>query len=496
MYGRMILLMAVSLYTSRVVLNALGVADYGVYSVVGGVVAMIGFLNSSLTSSTQRFLNVEMAVGDAQSLNVVFCQSVNVHILITIVSVIILETVGLWFVYNKLVIPEGQLSATLWVFQCSIVSFALTILSAPYNAAIIANEKMSLFAWLSVLDGFLRLLVAYIISAVHDGRLKLYATLLLGVSLIMRFIYSGFCVRLFKECRYYFIIKWHVMKKMLSFSGWMIFGSLSDVLATQGVNMLINVFFGPIYNASRALAVQVQGAVSQFSTNFMISVNPQIVKQYSSGQKDRSFELVAQFSKYSFFMMLLIVVPISIRMNDLFKMWLGHVPVYTSLFAQLILVELLIRSTCAPLTQINVAYGKVRVYQLSVALLFLSTFIGSYILFKNDFPVYSTFVLSLCIAVVGLFTRLAILKKQNGFPVGYYFKSVSVPSLEVAAISVCLGLGIDKLFSHSIAGTIGSCLFCFVAVAAMCWCVGLKSNERNLIISKIRSVVHNISGKA
>ncbi|MDE7154144.1 MAG: lipopolysaccharide biosynthesis protein [Muribaculaceae bacterium] len=492
LYGRMILLMAVSLYTSRVVLNALGIEDFGVYNVVGGVVAMIGFLNSSLITSTQRFLNVEMGHGDAKTLNETFIQAVNAHVIIAIIAAVLLETIGLWFVMNKLVIPEGQLNAALWVFQCSILSFIITIISAPYNAAIIANERMSLFAILSIVDAVMKLAVAFVVGALADNKLKIYALLILATSIIMRFVYSGCCVRLFKECKYHLILKWSQMKQMFSFSGWMIFGCLSDILASQGVNMLINIFFGPIFNAARAIAAQVQGAVSQFSVNFMMSVNPQIVKSYSSGAVKDSFELVFQSSKLSFFLMLMVAMPLIVRMQPILTIWLKEVPDYAALFAQLILVEYLIRSSYTPIAQINYATGNVRLYQFSIACLFIVTFVGSYILYKLGFPVYSTFILAIIVAAIGLLVRLLILRKQSGFPMGEYLRKVTLPLSIVFLLSISASLLINSYLPDSFMSTLAGCLSAVIVSGIFAWTIGLTKTERSFVMSKFALILNKI----
>lgn len=487
LYGRMILLMVVSLYTSRVVLNALGIIDFGLYNVIGGVVTFVGFLNSSLTSSTQRFLNVEMAKGTSSSVNNVFCQAINTHLIIALIALLLLETIGTWFVINKLTIPTSKMNAAIWVYQCSIGSLLLTILSAPYNAAIIANEKMSIFAVLSILDAILRLSVAFIITLFIDNRLKYYALLILGVAVIMRLTYSTVCTKLFTECRYHLLFDWKIMKNMFSFSGWMIVGCLSDVLAGQGVNMLINIYFGPIFNASRAIAVQVQSAVSQFSNNFMISVNPQIVKQYSSGNKESAYNLVFQSSKLSFYLMMLIVIPLCINTNYILNIWLKEVPEYSGLFVQLILIEYLIRSTYTPIAQINVAYGKVKQYQLSIAVLFIIVFLGTYILYRFNYPIYTTFVLGIICAIIGLFTRLTILYKQNKFPVRQYLYKVSLPLLFVAILVIIPSTIIKSYLSTSTIDTIISMLSTVIISFIIIWFVGLNINEKKAITQKISS---------
>ena len=277
------------------------------------------------------------------------------------------------------------------------------------------------------------------------------------------------------------------MKNMFSFSGWMIVGCLSDVLAGQGVNMLINIYFGPIFNASRAIAVQVQSAVSQFSNNFMISVNPQIVKQYSSGNKESAYNLVFQSSKLSFYLMMLIVIPLCINTNYILNIWLKEVPEYSGLFVQLILIEYLIRSTYTPIAQINVAYGKVKQYQLSIAVLFIIVFLGTYILYRFNYPIYTTFVLGIICAIIGLFTRLTILYKQNKFPVRQYLYKVSLPLLFVAILVIIPSTIIKSYLSTSTIDTIISMLSTVIISFIIIWFVGLNINEKKAITQKISS---------
>ena len=471
LYGRMLLIMAASLYTSRVVLNALGIVDFGIFNVVGGVISLVGFLNSSLTTTTQRFLNVEMSIGTKETLNSIFCQAVNAHIIVGIICVFLLQTVGLWFVVNKLVIPDKQFINALWVYECTIGILFVSIISAPYNAAFIANEKMSVFAYLSILDALLRLLIAFI---------------------IMRVIYGKICIKLFQECRYRLIWDWSVIRKMFNFSGWMIFGTFSDLLAGQGVNMLINIFFGPILNAARAIAVQVQAAVSQFSSNFMISVNPQIVKSYSAQETEKAYNLVFQSSKLSFILMLIVVIPISIRTQDILTLWLKEVPEEASVFVQLILLEYLIRSSYTPLAQINVAYGRIQLYQLSISILFTFIFIGTFLLYKMGYPVYSTFILSVIIAVIGLFLRLSVLKKQNNFPLGKYLRSISLPLGILLILAYTTSYEINKLFSENFLGLLTSCITSFIICIVLSWKIALNQQERYNISIRLNKILNKI----
>lgn len=492
----MILIMLVSLYTSRVILNALGAADYGVYNVVGGVVAMIAFLNGSINSSTQRFLNVEMGKGNRADLQGVFSTAINAHVIIGIVVVIILETVGVWFVSTKLIIPSGQRIEAMWVFQCSVVSFFLGIISSPYNAAIVANEKMSIFAVLSLLEAFLKLIIAWLITIFPSDRLKYYGILIMLVSIIMRVAYGRVCIANFKECRYQFNINRSKLKEMFTFSGWMIFGCFADVLSGQGVNMLINLFFGPVINASRAIAVQVQSAVSQFSNNFLMSVNPQIVKSYSSGEVDEAYRLVFSSSKFSFYLMMILVIPISINTEQILHIWLKNVPPFSSIFVNLVLLEYLIRSSYTPIAQINVAYGRIKAYQISVACLFLLNFIGTYYLFKLGYEVYSTFILSAAIAFVGLFVRLFILHKQNGFPTSLYLKKVSIPVFIIFCLSYTPTLLLSLVWSKSILSMICSVFVSLIFSFTFIWVLGLSNSEKGLIKKFYHSTISKFNKSA
>lgn len=485
LYCRMFLTMAIGLYTSRIVLNALGVADYGVYNVVGGVVAMLGFFNSSIGTSTQRFINVGMTDKSGVSLTSIFSTAINVHVIIGIITVVLLETIGLWFVVNKLVIPEGQRAAAMWVYQCSVLSFFISIISSPYNAALIAYEKMSAFAMMSIIEVVLKLGIAISLVYYVGEKLIFYALMTLAASVVMRFLYSTYCSRAFKEIRYRFEWNISLIKKMMSFSGWMIFGCLTDMLGTQGINMMINVFFGPLFNAARAVAIQVQSAIASFSTNFMISVNPQIVKSYASEDYDYSYKLVFTASKLSFFLMMIMIVPVILRSEQILTLWLKTVPPDAAIFLNLILIEYLIRSSYTPIAQINQASGNIRVYQLTISCLFLLNFILTYIFFKAGFPVYTTFIISAGIAFVGLFARLTVLKLQQEFPSGKYLHIVTLPIFAVGLASASFSYVINLFTSSGILGFILFVILSILGSSLLIWNIGLNRNEKIFVREKI-----------
>ena len=277
LYFRMLFTMGVSLYTSRVVLNTLGVEDFGIYNVVGGVVVMFSFLNSSLATATQRFLNYEMGQGNALKLEKVFSIALTGHYLIALSVILLAETIGLWFVSTQLEIPAERMHAALWVYQFSILTLAVSIISVPYNAVIIAHERMKVFAYVSIAEVSLKLTVVFLLVYLSFDKLVLYAFLLLVVAVIVRMIYATYCKRNFTECKYRFIFEKDLFAQMFCFSGWMFTGTLSNLFSSQGVNILINMFFGPIQNAARGIAYQIQGTVNAFVTNFMVAVQPQIV---------------------------------------------------------------------------------------------------------------------------------------------------------------------------------------------------------------------------
>lgn len=490
LYFRMLFTMAVSLYTSRVVLNTLGVENFGVYNVVGGIVSMLGFFNSSMATSTQRFLNYEMGRNNGNGLREVFVNALNAHYLIGIITVIGLETVGLWFVYNKLNVPLGQFESALWVFHCSVLSLFVSIISTPYNAAIIANERMGVYAYYSIIEVVLKLLIVYLLVVIPYNKLIMYGLLTLTVSVVMRILYNVYCVKNFAECKYKWSWNIQLMKKMFFFSSWMLFGCISDILSKQGVNVLINVFFGPVFNAARAIAVQVQAAVNNFVANFMAAVSPQIIKSYSAGEVQRMHRLVFSSSKLSFYLLFVLTTPVLIYTDLILQLWLKQVPEYCVLFTRLVLVELLISSAYVPIAQINQASGKIRNYQMTISIIFVVNFALTYILYKIGMPVYSTFVVSVVLAFIGLFVRVVILKYDNGFPASTYLLRVMLPLIPVAGLALFVPILIYVNLETTFLTFVLNCLAGLASSVIVIWTLGLDKVERAFITEKISSKIH------
>lgn len=490
LYVRMLFGMLVSLYTSRVVLRTLGVEDYGIFNVVGGVVAMLSFFNSSMATSTQRFLNYEMGKGDLARLKEVFCNAVNAHWLIGIVVVLLLESIGLWFVYNKLNIPVHQFDAAVWVYHCAVVSFFLSIINTPYNAAIVANERMGVYAYFSIVEIVLRLLIVYLLVLLPYNKLIVYSSLQLCVCVIMRVIYTMYCTKNFEECSYVFSYNKKLVVQMFTFSGWMLFGCLSDLLSKQGVNILINIFFGPIYNTSRAIALQIQGAVGAFSSNFMFAVRPQIVKSYSTGDFNYMYQLVFSSSKMSFYLLLVCIAPVFICTDYIMNLWLGIIPEYSVLFTRFVLVELLIASAYEPIAQVNQASGKVKNYQLAISILFFLIFILTYVAYKMRFPIYYSFIISLLCAIIGLFLRIIILKKENDFPARSYLYKVIFPLFPIILLTIIPSWIIANLLPETFVSLIIVCIVCCICALLSIWTMGLNKLEKSFIIGKIFYLVN------
>lgn len=492
LYTRFVVIVVIGLITSRLVLKALGVTDYGVYSVVGSVVALLSFFGDSLMSSTQRFLNVAMEDPSNGSVKKIFSTAVNLHFIIAIGVVALLETAGLWYILNKLVVPPGQLPAAIFVFQCSVINCFFSIINSPYLALIMAHERMGVYAYISIAQWALHLGLVGILLIIPGIKLEIYGVLMVIEMVFVFTVTASYTRRKFPESKYMFTWDKPLVKKLLSFSGWMVFGSASDILSAQGVNMLLNMFFGPVLNASRTVAVQIQTGISVFSQNFMLAVYPHLVKSYTRKDYDYTNKLSYATSKMSFFLMLVLGLPIILNAYSILRIWLDIVPEYSAIFLQLLVLECMFRALFAPLEQLNKASGKVRIYQIASSALFILTFVGSYILFKIGCAAYSTFILSAAIAFVGLFVRLIIIKKIQNYPLGGYFRNVFGHIIPVVIISAIASWGIYLICSHNFWGTLASVLST-VAISALCiFLIGFNRQEKSMLKTQLSMTFHKL----
>ncbi len=492
---RMLLIMAVSLYTTRVVLNALGVQDYGIYNVVGGFVTMFGFLNSSMTSATQRFLSFELGRKDFNQLAKVFSMSLNIHFIIALAILVFAETIGLWFVNTQLTIPAERMVAANWVYQFSILAFMVTVISVPYNAIIIAHEKMSAFALIGVVEAGSKLLIAFMVLWCGFDKLKLYAILVFAVALIIRVIYGIYCSRNFRESRFRFYWDKSLFKTLMDYAGWNLWGNVASVLYGQGVNVLLNIFFGPAVNAARGIAYQAKGAIYRFVENFQMAINPQIVKSFASDDSKYMHQLIFKGAKYSFFLLFALSLPVLLETEIILNLWLKTVPGYTVIFTQLVIINILIDSISGPLRTAAQASGKIKLYQAVVGGLLIFILPISYLFLKLGFPPQVTLYVSITVSVIALLARLIIISPLVKLSITRYFMEVILRIMLVAIISAVFPLTIKQFLSEGIQQLIIICFVSLISVALVTYLIGLSRPEKIFVQVKTEQIIGKIKNR-
>ena len=484
LYVRMLFTMGISLFTSRVILQTLGVEDYGISSVVGGVISMFTFINAAMVSSTQRYLNFELVRGDANQLRSVFSTSLQIHALIALAIIVLSETVGLWFLNEKLVIPEARMTAAMWVYQCSILSCAVSIMSTPYNAVIVAHEKMSAFAYISILDVSLKLLVVYLLVVLPFDKLIILAILNLLVQLFIRYIYTLYCHRHFPESYFQFWFNKTLFKEMFGFAGWSFWGNLAAILYTQGLNMMLNIFFGPIVNAARGIAVQVQSAVQQFVGGFQTALNPQITKNYASNNLPQMHSLMFRSARFSFLLLFFLSLPVLMETNFILTLWLKTVPDDAVVFTQIMICISLIYTTANPCIIANQATGKVKIYQMVVGGILLLILPISYVVLKLGAPAYSVFIVHFCIESLAQFSRMYMLRKLIHLPLWQYMKNIYIPIVSTVVIAIILPLVVRIQVAEGWLRFLAVGFTCVLSVGASSYFIGFTKQERVFFLDK------------
>lgn len=467
LYFRMLFLMLIGLYTSRIILKVLGVEDYGVYNVVGGVVTMFSLLSNSVSSSVSRYLTYELGKNDVEKLTKVFSTSINVLLLLGICIVVLSETIGVWFLNTQMNIPTDRMLAANWVLQCTIASFVFGLLMVPYNATLIAHENMNIFAYISILEAALKLAIVFALYISPYDKLITYAILLFAVSCLIRWIYAFYCKHHYHECNYIFCKDKLLMKEMTKFAGWSLIGDGSWILNVYGVNLLINIFFGVILNAARGIASQVDGLVQQFVRNFVAAINPQITKSYAVGNYDYMHKLIIEGAKISFFLLMFFSIPICLETDSLLHLWLGeNVPDYTIAFVRLTILSTMCISLGNTLITAVSSTGKIRNYQITVGLLALSNFPLTWFAFKMGASPIATYIISLCVYFILIFVRSFMAKDIIFMSVSVYFREVVFKSIFVLVVAsffpilvlICLPASFLRLLVICIVSTISSAL--------------------------------------
>lgn len=495
LYLRMLFTMLVSLYTSRVVLNTLGVDDFGIYNVVGGVVTMFSFLNSAMSSGTQRFLSFELGKKDYEQLKRIFSMSINIHASIAIIIFILAETIGLWFLNTQLTIPDERMVAANWVYQFSILAFIVTIMSVPYNAAIISHERMSIFAYVSILEVTLKLVIVFILQWFGFDKLKLYAILVFLVSLIIRIIYGIYCKHNFKECNYYIFWDNKLYSTLMSYAGWNLWGNFASATMNQGINILLNIFFGPVVNAARGIAYQVNGAVNSFVTNFQMAINPQIVKSYAANDKEYMHKLIYRGAKYSYYLLFLLSLPVLIETESILKWWLKIVPEYSVIFCRLVLINALIDCISGTLMTSAQASGKIKLYQSVVGGLLLCILPLSYLLLKLGYPAETTIYVNICISIVAIVFRLIIISPLVSLKKSMFFKEVIIKILSVTFLSIIAPYLCFTQIDDEIIRFLSVSITSAVSTITIIYLVGIEKDERLIIKNKLALLLTKLSSK-
>ena len=496
LYVRMLFGMLVSLYTSRVVLNTLGVEDYGIYNVVGGFVAMFSIISSSLSASVSRFLTFELGKGDKKRLKEIFSTSLLIHAVLAGVIFILAESIGVWFLNTQMTIPEERLYAANWVFQASVVSFMFGLFSTPYNASIVSHERMNAFAYIGILDTVLRLLVVLFIAYVpwRFDRLIVYAFLLVAISVFLQSIYWRYCRKHFEECKLELRFSKVCWKEMSAFAGWNFIGATSALLKNQGVNVLLNLFLGPTVNAARGISMSVNVAVGGFAANFMTAINPQITKSYASGDKTYLFSLVERGGRFSFYILLLFALPVIFEADFVLTLWLKHYPEHTVNFVRLVLLLSLCDVMSDTLITLQLATGKIRNYQLVIGSLQLMIFPVSYFCLKVDLPPESTFITAIFFSLLCLFLRLVFLRKMVGLPVRHFLYNVCCNVLFVLIIASVLPSLLYFNMQDGWLRFLTITVLSFICVGLTVFFIGCDAAERRFIIEKIRLIKIKFAG--
>lgn len=490
LYLRTILTLLILLYTSRVILEVLGVDDYGIYNVVGGVVGMFSLISSSLSSAISRFITFELGKGDVGKLKTVFSTSVNIQIGLSIVIFLLGEIVGGWFLNTKMNIPEARMGAANWVLHCSLAMFCVGLISIPYNACIIAHERMKAFAYVSILEAVLRLLICYLIIVSPIDKLVSYVILLLLISIVIRLIYGRYCGRNFEECHYKFTFDRSLLKEMVGFAGWGFFTNTAWLFNTQGINILINLFFGVGMNAARGIATQVESALMKFAGDFTTALNPQITKSYAIGDYDAMNKLICRGAKFSFFLIFIMSLPVLMETEYILRLWLKTVPEHTGNFVRLTIIAAMAERLGGTGYTACMATGNIRRYSIWITSVGCMVFPLTWISYKLGAPVEACYVLYFLVYVAVLFVRLWIMRGLLNFPTMLFVRKVLLRIAVVVLLAIICPMLIVLSMEQSFVRLLISVIIGLISVAVATYVTGLEKTERESIIDAIVRLKH------
>lgn len=485
LYVRMFITMLISLYTSRVVLNTLGVENYGIYNVVGGVVATMGVLNGALSTSIQRFLNYELGAGGGERLRLTFSMSLNIYGLFALIFVVLAETLGLWFLNTHLTIPTERLVAANYVYQFSIFTTVVSLLGTPYNAAIVAHERMDVYAYTSILEVVLKLVVVFLLLAISFDKLIGYGLFVACASCAVTAIYYLFCRKHFAECRYRVCWDGTLFRSLFSYFSWNLFGSAAGVAKTEGLNVLLNVFFNPIVNAARGIACLINNVLMQFFNNFYTAVRPQIIKYYAQGNTREMMDLVFRSTKYSFFLCLLVSLPVLIEAPFLINLWLGQLPAHAVAFTRLIVVISVIDALASPIMTAAHATGRIKLYQFVVGSIMLCNIPVSYCLLKVFANPLIVYWVSLALTATAFVVRLFILKRLINFSIRQYLSGIVLRIAVLTVLSSLLPVALSAILREGFGSSVSVIAVSLLSCCGVIWGLGMNRSERAFVVKAI-----------
>lgn len=493
LYIRMFFAMIVGLYTSRVVIHVLGLSNYGLYSVVGGVVTILIFVNNTLTSGTQRFLNYALGEGDELKLKKTFSTALLMHLIIALFFVLICETAGLWFLNNKINIPEGRENAAFWVFQLSVLSIFVLTVFVPYTSSIVAHEKFKIYAYMSIFDVGLNLVIVFLLKIAGGDKLILYSFLVVIVNIITTLIYCMYCHKHFKECRFKITYERSIFKEMFKFSGWNLFGCASVTLQNQGINILINIYFGTIANAARAIAMQINQKILQFVNGFQTAINPQIVKLYATGNMTDLTRLIINNSKLAAYLFLFIAIPVSVEIDYILKIWLGNVPSITSILVYIILFQTLVQIISRPVVMLVHAVGKMKMVNLTAGGVLLLILPISLLLAHVGFNIETIFIINIIPWFLETFLELYFEQKYCNFPLEKFYKEVYLSVFPLTILMLIPPLIIKYLLhGNNFSQFIIVELVALLSTIFIILFLGMSKAQRNKVYNKVKSIILRI----
>jgi len=486
LYFRQIITLCIGLYTSRMVLRELGVEDYGINAVVGGLIAICSFISGSLVQTLNRYFSFELGKENYEKLNKIFNIALVLYAVIALISLILAETIGLWFLQNKMVIPLDRLNSALWVYQFSVAGMCLFLILTPYMSIVVSREKFKVFAYMSIFDAIMKLLIVYFLVFINFDKLKLLSVLNFSVSCLVFLIYRIYCISNFKETVFKLCIEWNLYKDLLKFSAWMLLNPISYTAKYEGVNMVFNLFFGPVVNAANAIASKVTQVIGSFISDASQAVNPQIIKLYASGNFNDMWSLVIRASKMYYLLFFNLALPVIVNAEFVLSVWLGNVPNYTAVLTQLVLVEQIIRTLVLALVQVNNASGNIKILQIVGCIGQTASLPVAIILCYLGFDVTSVVITNILIGILTGFLNCLIIKIQNGLPVFQFLQELYLPVIKVTFLSIVVPFIMHYFLPNSTLFSILNIFTCIIFSCGFSYCFGLSKNEKKKAIGFVK----------